>query len=233
MKSSTIRRSTLSKETMEVIENLSKEQDPSALPGEYVRPEDVEVHSAESTVANKAQEIDLLWQNFKNLQFNTKSPMAYVSLGFVSGVVTTLIILTCLGVFVAKSDVKVNLPDKSVSKLEKLNVFNKKVEKKTIEQEAVDAQKDMNKKVSVPNEGDNLSDNSGEMKPFENSSFSKTKGYKTYIVKSGDTGESIVKHYYGTYSPDKAELVRKASGLPNLDKINIGQELRIPIPAGE
>ena len=40
MKSSTIRRSTLSRETMEVIENLSKEND--SVPSEYVRPEEEE-----------------------------------------------------------------------------------------------------------------------------------------------------------------------------------------------
>ncbi len=62
MKSSTIRRSTLSRETMEVIENLAKEQDPNGL-NEYVRPEDVESSSSDSfssMAQEKAQEIDLL-----------------------------------------------------------------------------------------------------------------------------------------------------------------------------
>ena len=68
MKSSTIRRSTLSKETMEVIENLAKEQEESGLPGEYVRPDEIE-NSNNKTKENElnamSQEIDLLWQNFK------------------------------------------------------------------------------------------------------------------------------------------------------------------------
>ena len=51
---------------------------------------------------------------------------------------------------------------------------------------------------------------------------------KKYIVKSGDTGESILKHYYGSFSPEKAELVRKVNNLESLDRINIGQELFIP-----
>ncbi len=62
MKSSTIRRSTLSKESMEVIENLSKEQEMNNLPGEYyVRPEETASQEAQ-TSSNKSQEIDLLWQ---------------------------------------------------------------------------------------------------------------------------------------------------------------------------
>ena len=80
MKSSTIRRSTLSRETMEVIENLSKEND--SVPSEYVRPEEEEKTPTDS-IENKAQEIDLLWQTFKSTQFNTNSPMAYISMGFV------------------------------------------------------------------------------------------------------------------------------------------------------
>ena len=75
MKSSTIRRSTLSKETMEVIENLAKEQEESGLPGEYVRPDEIETSNKENEPNAMSQEIDLLWQNFKTNQFNTNSPI--------------------------------------------------------------------------------------------------------------------------------------------------------------
>ena len=87
MKSSTIRRSTLSRETMEVIENLAKDQDSNGLPNEYVRPEDIETPKSEND--SKAQEIDLLWQTFKTTQFNTKSPLAYMTGGFLVGVIAT------------------------------------------------------------------------------------------------------------------------------------------------
>ena len=54
MKSSTIRRSNLSKEKMEVLEALSKYRQDSydSSPSVYIRP-------------NKERELDVLWQNFK------------------------------------------------------------------------------------------------------------------------------------------------------------------------
>ena len=82
--------------------------------------------------------------------------------------------------------------------------------------------------VSIPNEEENVSSTP------ENASGSAevTKGvkeFKKYVVQSGDTGESIIKHYYGSWSQEKADLVMKANNLTNFDKINIGQELIIPI----
>ncbi|MBR1461416.1 hypothetical protein IJ596_07300, partial [bacterium] len=84
MKSSTIGRSMLSKESMDVIENLSNDeymyeeidedvQNPEVedAPDEYLRSESDERNS-------KSKEIDLLWQTFKTSQFNTNSPVVYV-----------------------------------------------------------------------------------------------------------------------------------------------------------
>ena len=61
MKSSTLRRSTLSRESMEVIETLAKVQENNGSIGEYLRADDFEDKPKEGV--NKAQEIDLLWQN--------------------------------------------------------------------------------------------------------------------------------------------------------------------------
>ena len=99
MKSSTIRRSTLSKESMEVIEALAKEHENDDSIGEYVRPDEIVNSSTtqkENDIAGKAQEIDLLWQNFKATQFNSNSPTMYVLIGFVVGVVATLITMFCI-----------------------------------------------------------------------------------------------------------------------------------------
>ncbi len=90
MKSSTIRRSNLSKEKMAVLEALSKYRqeayDNSV--GVYVRP-------------NKEKELDLLWQNFKINQKADKSPNVYLTAGFVAGAVVMLI-LTVLISFSAR-----------------------------------------------------------------------------------------------------------------------------------
>lgn len=234
MKSSTIRRSTLSRETMEVIENLAKEQDPNGL-NEYVRPDVVESSSSDSfssMAQEKAQEIDLLWQTFKNSQFNTKSPVAYLSIGFVCGAVFTFLMLGGLGVFVVKSDVNVNTSKHSVLTQLKSVIFPQKTTVPTLEQQADNAEETVNAKVSVPSEDETSQNNVLEasvQNSSENISNVDLKNSKIYIVKEGDTGESIIKHYFGAYSPEKAEIIMKANNLKNLDRINIGQEIIIPV----
>ncbi len=219
MKSSTIRRSTLSRESIEVIENLSKEQSPEDVIGEYVRPED-ETSGVDS---GKAQEIDLLWQNFKSTQFNTNSPTAYVLMGFCLG----LLVATVLALAVCGYCIKSGKFPSSVTKA----VLNSQ-QVQTLEQQASEAQQEVDNKVSVPTEDETAkgTEQTAETIPAENSETTlDTSKMKKYIVKSGDTGESIIKHYYGSYSPEKAELIMKANNLKSLDRINIDQELLIPV----
>lgn len=85
MKSSTLRRSNLSKERMAVLEELarSKKQPYDASPGVYVR-------------ANKEKELDVLWQNFRVSQKEDKSPGIYLATGFVAGAIAMLIMTTLL-----------------------------------------------------------------------------------------------------------------------------------------
>ncbi len=224
MKSSTIRRSTLSKESMEVIENLVKQQDTQEDGvGEYIRPVDYEENSSESSIASKAQEIDLLWQNFKSTQFNSNSPTAYILLGAAVGVVVALVLTFSTGYYLSKSG-KLTIQYNSVA-----------AKSNTLEQDAATAQDVVEAKVSVPSE-DEISTKpvAGETaKAVDSASADVQKidqsKMKKYVVKSGDTGESIIKHYYGSYSPEKAELIKKVNNLDSLDRINIDQELLIPM----
>jgi nucleoid-associated protein YgaU len=48
----------------------------------------------------------------------------------------------------------------------------------------------------------------------------------TYVVKSGDTLSKISKSFYGT--PNEYNKIAQANGISNPDKIQVGQELRIP-----
>ena len=82
MKSSTIRRSNLSKEKMAVLEALSKYRQDSYdnTPNVYVRP-------------SKEKELDLLWQNFKISQKPEKSPGVYLATGFVTGAIAMLLLV--------------------------------------------------------------------------------------------------------------------------------------------
>ena len=85
MKSSTLRRSNLSKERIAVLEELSKnrKQPYDASPGVYVR-------------ENKEKELDVLWQNFKVNQKDDKSPGIYLATGFIAGAIAMLIMTTLL-----------------------------------------------------------------------------------------------------------------------------------------
>lgn len=93
MKSSTLRRSNLSKERMLVLEELSKnkQQPYDASPGVYVR-------------ANKEKELDVLWQNFKVTQKEDKSPGIYLATGFIAGAIAMLIMTTLLSFSVRGND---------------------------------------------------------------------------------------------------------------------------------
>ena len=111
MKSSTIRRSNLSKEKMAVLEALSKYKQEShdITPNVYVRP-------------NREKELDLLWQNFKVNQKLDKSPSVYLATGFIGGVVTTAIVagLIFMSMHGVNFNMKIALPAPAV-KNEKLN----------------------------------------------------------------------------------------------------------------
>lgn len=113
MKSSTIRRSNLSKEKMAVLEALSKYKTDASdnTPNVYVRP-------------NREKELDLLWQNFKISQKSEKSPVIYLASGFIAGVVTTIITGIIIGLSIngiSSSTPNITPEKKANVKAEKLN----------------------------------------------------------------------------------------------------------------
>lgn len=206
MKSSTIRRSTLSKESMEVIENLAKEQEESGLPGEYLRPDEIVNNDNNNGVS---QEIDLLWQNFKTNQFNSNSPALYIAIGIIIGVLATLLVIFGL---------------KSIPSTRSFvdSAKNKQpAQEQTLEEQTSINQETSNSEVagSAENEMQNTEE---EVNNTDTSKMTK------YVIKSGDTIESIIKNHYGTYSPDKAEQIMKVNNMPSLDRINIDQEILLP-----
>ena len=224
MKSSTIRRSTLSKETMEVIENLAKEQEESGLPGEYVRPDEIETSNKENEPNAMSQEIDLLWQNFKTNQFNTNSPIINIIIGIIIGVVATLLVL--FGISALSSDAP-NTGKKSNFGIERIFSHKKAVKEPTLEQQAaVEEQSGTQQKVSIPEGNEEIAQNNEEKSQSEENVD--TSKMTKYVVKNGDTAEKIIKNHYGTYSEEKAQMVMKANNLSSLDRINIDQELLLP-----
>lgn len=87
MKSSTLRRSNLSKQRIKVLEELSqaKRQPLDSSVGVYVRP-----------TKDKEKELDMLWQNFRISQKDERSPGIYLATGFIAGAIAMLIVTTLL-----------------------------------------------------------------------------------------------------------------------------------------
>lgn len=52
---------------------------------------------------------------------------------------------------------------------------------------------------------------------------------ETYTVKSGDTLESIIIRFYGSFDLDKVEKIREANAMSNPNALQIGQKLTIPL----
>ncbi len=75
--------------------------------------------------------------------------------------------------------------------------------------------------------GENPSDISADIK-MDNANDPEiaSAGTKTYVVKSGDTLSKIAKEFYG--DAGKYMDIANANGISNPDKINVGQELKIP-----
>lgn len=218
MKSSTLRRSTLSKENMDVIETLAKENENNGGIGEYLRPDEIEKPKEE---VNKAQEIDLLWQNFKATQFNTNSPSAYILTGFIIGVVTTLLVVFGINAYAKKSvspkpvvdtEIQTTIDETTTQEPEQVSEDNNTAVAETQTEEPAATEQTANDK--------NQQEKPSATKPVKT---------KKYIVKNGDTGESIIKHFYGAYTPERANAIIKLNNLKTLDRINIDQELLIPV----
>ena len=187
MKSSTIRRSNLSKEKMAVLEALSKYRHDGFdnSPSVYVRP-------------NRERELDMLWQNFKVNQKQEKTSSIYLVAGFIVGAVVMLGLVVLVG-FSANG----------------ISLLNEKR-----------ATAPVVAPVKVKKEKFNLN-----FIPSATEKEEPTETNEIYTVQGGDTMESILVRFYGSYSKDKEALVMKTNNMTNPNKLSIGQKLTIPVEA--
>lgn len=185
MKSSTIRRSNLSKEKMAVLQALAQyRHDPyDNSPSIYVRP-------------NKERELDVLWQNFKVNQKNDKSPSIYLAVGFIIGAVVMLI-LTVMISFSANGIRAVQ---------DNMNSAPAPVKKEKLSLNFIPSSAEKEEPAAIN---------------------------EVYTVQSGDTMESILIRFYGSYSKEKESLVLKTNNMTNPNKLSIGQKLTIPMEQKE
>lgn len=238
MKSSTVRRSALSKESMDIIENLANDTTENnykyTYNNEYSAPSEYYRETIEAPGNNKSKEIDLLWQTFKSAQFNTKSPTMHWLGGFILGIISTLVAVSFLGMFSANTD--------NESLQNKFPLFNRGVQEQKVD-ENIEEASELVKEQNIPTDEvetpvvkeEKISKNKKTSKikeekiNQENTEINTPVETTKYIIKDGDTVEAIIKRNYGAYTPERAEAIMKANNLKDLDHISIDQELLLPI----
>lgn len=232
MQSSTVRRSALSRESMDVIESLANEIQTENIqyensgdytPREYYR----DANTENSQQNNKSKEIDLLWQTFKSAQFNTNSTFVHVLGGFVLGVIVTSVVFSLFGMFAANSD--------NEALKNKIHIFGNKSQIEQSDRDVENAEELMNESIPADETfAINISSDKNQSKSNKKSSKANIEmqapvNATKYIIKDGDTVEAIIRNHYGSYTTERADAVMKANNLKDLDHISIDQELLLPV----
>ena len=183
MKSTTLRRSNITKEKVQMMEALSR----------YNRQhQDEDFYKTQ----NRTNEIDALWKSFGiKSNKNEKAPQVYFVTGFVLGVIATLAIITILSLLINLSTPKddVEMPAKKAA-IETTGKFS-----------------------FIPAD-------SAATKPVVT-----TLANEEYTVKEGDTLESIVIRFYGSFDLNRVKAIQNTNKMANPNALSIGQKLIIPM----
>lgn len=183
MKSTTLRRSNITKEKVQMMEALNR----------YNRQhQDEDFYKTQ----NKTREIDALWQSFGiKPQKNEKAPQVYFVTGLVLGVIITLAITTVVSLLINISTPKDDMvvPSKNAA-------------------------------VETSGKFSFIPADSASNKPTAG-----TLANEEYIVKEGDTLESIVIRFYGSFDLSKVNAIQQANKMANPNALSIGQKLIIPM----
>ena len=184
MKSTTLRRSNITREKVQMLEALNR----------YNRQhQDEEFYKSQ----NKTRELDALWQSFGvRTQRNEKAPQVYFVVGLVFGVIITLTIVVIVSLLLILSTPKDDMMT---------------IPKKTVQTETTE------KFSFIPAD-------SAASKPV--ATVAKN---EEYTVKSGDTLESIVIRFYGSFDMSKVNAIQSANKMANPNALSIGQKLIIPM----
>lgn len=149
----------------------------------------------------KERELDMLWTNFKQHSKQDKSPTVYLITGFIAGAIVMLIITSLIG-FSMKS---MNESAEDIS----TKVPDTKIEDTAITFIPAD------KEVSATS--------------TKAAATTAPRQDEIYTVQSGDTLESIIIRFYGSYSMKREQAIKAANGMKNPNALSIGQKLRIPL----
>ena len=185
MKSTTLRRSNITREKIAMMEALNRYNNAH---------QDEDFYRAQS----KSRELDALWQSFGlKSQKSEKAPQVYFVTGLITGVIVTLLITTFVSLLI----------NVSTPKEDEIVVPAKKP-----------AATSSGRFTFIP------ADNASAKKAAEPVSLN-----EEYVVKEGDTLESIVIRFYGSFDMDKVTRIQEANKMANPNALSIGQKLIIPM----
>ena len=185
MKSTTLRRSNITREKIAMMESISR----------YNRQhQDEDFYKSQ----NKTRELDVLWQSFGvKPQKNEKAPQVYFVTGLICGVIITLAITTVISLLINLSTPKDDI------------VMHSSKKQTTIE-----------------------ADGNFSFIPADSATAKATApslSNEEYVVKEGDTLESIVIRFYGSFNMSKVNAIQSVNKMANPNALSIGQKLIIPM----
>lgn len=199
MKTSTLNRSMLSGESMALLAELKSLND------------ETERQSMDNNTSMQAKqdELDILWQNFKIMPKEEKSPGIYILAGFIAGALS-MFLMTAMLSFTTFSNsegaVTAAVTERKIVKKDhgtfaRIDSPQYVADKVTVE--------DLTAEEAVVNAPAVINDK--------------------YKVKAGDSLEAISVKFYGKASPENTKKLQVANGLASPHAIYAGQELLIPM----
>ena len=165
--------------------------------------ENIAKYRRQTQIANAQQkQLDMLWTNFKQHSKQDKSPTVYLITGFIAGAIVMLIITSLI-----------SFSMKSMN--ESAEDISTKVPDTKIEDTAI---------TFIPADKE-VSATSTKVA----TTTTAPRQDEIYTVQSGDTLESIIIRFYGSYSMKREQAIKAANGMKNPNALSIGQKLRIPL----
>ena len=185
MKSTTLRRSNITREKVAMMEALTRYNN---------QHQNEDFYRAQ----NKTKELDVLWQSFGiKPNKSEKAPQVYFVTGLICGVIITLAITTVISLLINLSTPKDDIVMPASKK-----------------QAAIE----LDGKFSF------IPADSAAVK-----SSAPISGKEEYVVKEGDTLESIVIRFYGSFDMSKVNAIQSVNKMANPNALSIGQKLIIPM----
>jgi len=185
MKSTTLRRSNITREKVAMMEALTRYNN---------QHQNEDFYRAQ----NKTKELDVLWQSFGvKPNKSEKAPQVYFVTGLICGVIITLAITTVISLLINLSTPKDDIIMPS--------------SKKQVATEA---------------------DSKFSFIPADSAAVKSTTpilSNEEYVVKEGDTLESIVIRFYGSFNMSKVNAIQSVNKMANPNALSIGQKLIIPM----